>query len=631
MTVKKASIILIIIVIFVVIVGISLIPRGNEDKYTIATVERGTILQTVSETGTLKAVKELDLSFPVSGKLNKVYVKIGDKVSTSKVLAELDYSDLEIRKNEAKANVDVATENINKLYAGATREEIAISEASMDQAKTAYEAAQNEYKKIDESTKESVDQAQKNLSDIESKTSLDVTTYEQSVISAEDALANEKTLYQKEISDKKAVAITIIEDKLSISKTDLDVINQTITDEDSKDYISKRAPQYLDDTKAQYNQALEKLEILEVVLGDLKINNDQVEIVEALDDTVDILRLIFSSLLNCYNALENSVTSNNFSQATLDSYKASIIVQQTLLAAAQKSTEGSLENLNDAILNYSTKINTASNNLLTAKTALSNALLNYKNVLRTAETSRAQQIVSAQAKIDSAYKAWQVTIAQLNKVKAPANTYDVKLANARLRQSQASYDTIVNQISDSILKAPSAGVITGLNSEVGEQVNPSRTLITLLSDSQFEIEVLVSEADIAKIKIGNNSEITLDSYGDDVKFVGKIVFVEPAETVIQDVIYYKININFDPKGLSVKSGMTANVTIVTAEKKNVLFVPSRAIIQKNGSGKYARVLENGQLVEKKVEIGLRGDDGVYEIVGGVLEGETVVTYIQSKK
>ena len=74
--------------------------------------------------------------------------------------------------------------------------------------------------------------------------------------------------------------------------------------------------------------------------------------------------------------------------------------------------------------------------------------------------------------------------------------------------------------------------------------------------------------------------------------------------------------------------MTANATIITAEKKDILVVPARAIVEKNGQGKIVRVLENDQVKEINVITGIYGDEGLVEILSGLKEGQEIITYIK---
>ena len=206
-------------------------------------------------------------------------------------------------------------------------------------------------------------------------------------------------------------------------------------------------------------------------------------------------------------------------------------------------------------------------------------------------------------------------------------------------------DSVANQIENSIIKAPISGTITKVEYEIGEQTIAGKLVVSMLGENNFEIEVDISEADIAKIRINNPAEITLDAFGEDIEFVGKVYFIEPAETVIQDVIYYKVKVAFIEKEeqntnmSGIKSGMTANVMITTAEKDNILIIPNRAIVEKNGSGKIVRVLRQGEIQEASVQIGLRGDEGKVEVLSfgkaqdgsEVKAGDEVVTFIKENK
>ena len=158
----------------------------------------------------------------------------------------------------------------------------------------------------------------------------------------------------------------------------------------------------------------------------------------------------------------------------------------------------------------------------------------------------------------------------------------------------------------------------------------------MLGNERYEIKVDIAESDITKVKVGDKTVIELDAFGSDHPFSGAVTFIDPAQTVIKDVTYYKTTITFNTDSWSdqIKPGMTASITIAAAEKNNVLYIPQRAVkIRASTLGevpqKYVEVLAGGQKQEKNVEIGLRGDDGLVEIVSGLAEGEQVITYTQS--
>ncbi len=175
---KRTKIIILIIVIAVVAVLSFSFTRQEKVEYVTAKIERGKLIQTVSETGTVKASSEIDLNFINTGRIAKILVSVGDNAKKDQVLAELDYSSLSIQEREARAN-------LNKLLSGATKAEIAVKQASVNQAESAYQSGLDELEKTKNTVEENISQAKKTLNDLESDSEDDVTTYEQAVTLAQ--------------------------------------------------------------------------------------------------------------------------------------------------------------------------------------------------------------------------------------------------------------------------------------------------------------------------------------------------------------------------------------------------------------------------------------------------------------
>lgn len=633
MSFKK--IIIILIILAAAGGGIAYFTMGKKAavEYVTAKVERGDIKQTVSETGTVKAAKEIELNFLNSGKIAEISVKAGDIVKKDQILAELDYSELLIKEKEQQANLEIAKANLAKVLAGASAQENAVSQAGAGQAKAAYDAALRELDKVKKTIAENIAQAKKTLSDLESKTESDITTYEQAIASAQTDLDNAKSTYQRAIDNKEDTALTAIDDKLAVAKTALDTINTIITDTDAKSVLSVKNTSYLDITENGSEQANESLTAANNSYNAAKLNKTASAINQALDGASDALNKTFTALNNCFNALENTITSSDFTQTDLDAYKTGVNTKLTNISAAISALQTAKQNLADAILDYQTNTAAAEKSLSQAQINLDNAVIQARNGLNTAKTSGEQQITSAESKADAANKAWQVAAAELEKIKAPARIESVALSQAQIKQAQAALDLIKNQINNSVIKAPISGTVTKVEYEAGEQQQAAKPAVNMVGENNFEIEVDVSEADIAKIKINDPAAITLDAFGEDVKFSGNAYFIEPAETVIQDVIYYKVKISFADKTnlTNIKPGMTANAVITTAQKSNVLMMPSRAVVEKNGADKIVRLLVNGQVSEVPVELGLRGDEGMVEVLSGVKEGDEVVTFVKENE
>ena len=224
-----------------------------------------------------------------------------------------------------------------------------------------------------------------------------------------------------------------------------------------------------------------------------------------------------------------------------------------------------------------------------------------------------------------------VAASQLELEKLPPRQFEIDLAKAKITSAQASLNLDYANLGDNIITAPIDGIITKKNFNAGEQSSMSTPILEMIGESNFQIEVDIPESDIPKVKVGQDVTITLDAFTDDIEFAGKVTFVDPAETIISDVVYYKVKIQLDEENISFKSGMTANVVICTDKKENVLFVPARAVKSSNGD-KYVEVVTSRRgkkvNVEKKnVTTGMRGDEGI-EIISGLNDGDEVVTFVK---
>lgn len=199
---------------------------------------------------------------------------------------------------------------------------------------------------------------------------------------------------------------------------------------------------------------------------------------------------------------------------------------------------------------------------------------------------------------------------------------------ATIRSYQAAVQTIKAQLSKTVLYSPISGVVTEQNAKRGEIVGANEAIVSIISIAQFEIEANITEVDIAKVEIGDAASVTLDAYGNDVVFDAEIIAIDPAETIVEGVATYKTTFRFAEKDGRIKSGMTANIDVLTDRRENVIAVPQRAVITKDGY-KIVRLLRGKIIEERKVITGLRGSLGNIEIIEGVESGDKVIIFLES--
>ncbi|NLL80513.1 MAG: efflux RND transporter periplasmic adaptor subunit [Clostridiales bacterium] len=197
-------------------------------------------------------------------------------------------------------------------------------------------------------------------------------------------------------------------------------------------------------------------------------------------------------------------------------------------------------------------------------------------------------------------------------------------AYAEAKEKLEEFDRCIqdcNVISDS------SGVITEIGLEAGDTLSRGMSLITLKDYGKTGITVTVGDDDIDKIAVGDTANISITAFPD-MQFYGTVTEIGDAQVnTYSSAITYEVTVDIEGDVDGIYSGMTSEVTFITKETKEVLYVSNRAI-KRDGSRSYVYIHdEEGNVTEKDVETGF--SDGInVEIKEGLSNGETVL--IESK-
>ena len=282
------------------------------------------------------------------------------------------------------------------------------------------------------------------------------------------------------------------------------------------------------------------------------------------------------------------------------------------------------EALNSSVGIASATLTTYKLNLDTARTNINTVI---SSILGDQQNIASQKIIN-QTNINTAQSSLDQANDQLAIKKVGPRIENINYQEALVNQQEASLAGSGEKIRKTNLIAPIDGIITNVGVEVGETVSVSQAPILMNSLGNFEIELDIPETDIIKIITSQIAEISLDAFPNE-KFLGHVIKINPAETIIQGVVYYKSTISFDQQDSRVRAGMTANVDIVTAEKQMVLTTPLRAVIEKNGL-KHVRILVNNIVQEKEIKTGLVSTQSEVEIISGLAENEEIISFVKTK-
>jgi HlyD family secretion protein len=193
---------------------------------------------------------------------------------------------------------------------------------------------------------------------------------------------------------------------------------------------------------------------------------------------------------------------------------------------------------------------------------------------RRAESLQARGTAS-QATLDTAVAAFEAAEAELAIAKAEAAN-----AEATLAQRQAGLESARIELDRTYIRAPIDGVVIERSVEVGQTVAASLSapkLFTIAQDlTRIEIDAQVDEADIGQVKVGNPVTFGVDAFPEE-SFTGTVKQLRLAPESLQNVVTYKVVIAARNDDGRLLPGMTANVEILTGERRDVRVVPNEAL------------------------------------------------------
>ncbi len=206
-------------------------------------------------------------------------------------------------------------------------------------------------------------------------------------------------------------------------------------------------------------------------------------------------------------------------------------------------------------------------------------------------------------------------------------------AKAELAQARANLRAAESELSKTLIVAPFDGVVAEVNVEVGEWVTPSPPLLTspavidLIDPTSIYVSAPMDEVDAGAIVTGLPVKVSVDSRPGQ-SFPGRVARVAPyvLDTEAQNrTLEIEVSID-DPKvAESLLPGTSADAEVILETRADVVRIPTSALLR----SEKVLVLEQGTLVEREVELGLRNWQYA-EVKRGLELGETVVVALDSK-
>ncbi len=235
----------------------------------------------------------------------------------------------------------------------------------------------------------------------------------------------------------------------------------------------------------------------------------------------------------------------------------------------------------------------AASNLEMSKANVARAktdLAQRKRELDRVKSLVAQQYVS-QNDVDVAATNFQAAEAQVN------------VAVAQVKQAEAALNAAELDLKYTVIRSPVNGIVVARNVEVGQTIAASfatpNLFLIALDLTKMQVDTNVSESDIGGITEGKEAAFTVDAYPG-YQFAGTIRQVRLAPINVLNVVTYNVVVSVDNQDLRLKPGMTANVSIVVAQREAVLKVPNAALrFTPQTAGQAERFTPGGKLAKMK--------------------------------
>ncbi|NLE95214.1 MAG: efflux RND transporter periplasmic adaptor subunit [Dehalococcoidia bacterium] len=221
---------------------------------------------------------------------------------------------------------------------------------------------------------------------------------------------------------------------------------------------------------------------------------------------------------------------------------------------------------------------------------------------------------------------------------------DIELQEMQVEQAEMRLEDAETRLEEHLAQnpevlAPFDGFVTKVNAEGGDEVMKGSIAVTIADPDRFEVGILVSENDISQIVEGMRATVTVDALS--ITLPAEVTYVAPTATISSGVVNYEVTIEVATledyaaqvrqqtpamaatlEGVQLRDGLSVTVTLIVAERTNVLLVPNSAINTAGGRA-FVTVVKEGSAEERREVTTGVSNWQFTEILAGLTEGEAI--------
>ncbi len=593
-----------------------------ETVYKESKVSRGDITVGVSESGTT-SLETLMHTFSVNTTVDEVLVKAGQYVEKGDILIKLDSSDIqeeltELQNSYRTANVkyqeQLLQQTLTKTNAESVRRE---SLAKTDAAGLEYDLSIDDKNLTVLSAEDSVKTIQEQIK------------YYQDLLDAED----EDDLREKYGLDDILDEIDSLESDISYVNSQIRALqntsssgcsgcsnslyvphdNVTVTElEDGKGDAEYSYRQY----KASFQEAAGSIDgftvqqltaALEAGIQPDGLSDSQWEDIQAVyqkwQDNYELYQQYVDTIAH--------VSAKDNGSVQLGNLETQLSSLESQLKQAEQNWDTQSEKFEQEYDDAENQIESLESQLKSAEIKYQQALLNQQLNSITAENDRINSLSGA----ENAEITYQLALLQAES--------SVLSAEDELTTLQNKISEMQDALNDCEVKARCSGLVMSVMVNEGDEITDNTTLAIVSNSEKAYITVSISQDDIADVSIGKECNILFAAYPEE-KYTGVVdsISTSPARSGASTVSY-SVSVLVDGDCTKLYEGMTADVTFITKEIQDVLYVSNRTITSEDGK-QYVKVKREDGTIER-VEVATGFSDGTNaEITGGLSEGDIVL-------
>lgn len=531
------------------------------------------ITKSYTATGSVESIQDVKISPRISGRIEYLEVREGDRVTPGQVLVRLDQSEVQAQVRQQQANLAEARSRLAQAQLNQTPVDAAVStqirqqEANLTNTQADLHQAQQTHTAQLEATKAAVDDAQSKVENASA-----------TIASAEAELRQAQATYTAQLEASKAT--------LDDAQSKIDTATASIANATAQ---VKSAQANLENATSKYDRMFSLYQQGYVAAQDV-------------DDAKTTVRV---------------------QQSNVDTAKGQLQSAQAALASAQAQKRNAEQQTAITRAKAEAEVESARAKVAQTKAALESAKAQKRNAEQQANITRvkaAGDVETAQTKITQAKAT--LDYARANTKSSPAYAENLLALRAGIAAAQASLDAAQARLNDTILRSPLSGVVSARTQEVGGMASPGQALLTVQSLNHVWVAITVPADICRRLYLNQSARVAFDAL-DGQAYTGRIAQINPSAD--PESRQYTARVILENSAHRFTPGMFAKVTLVVEKASQAQAVPSAVVQQDRDGSHYLFVVSQDNIARQRlVQVGV-SDGNWTAILDGLRPNERMVT------